>query len=353
MDQPTSTAAVSKLPDLDHAAEPFCEACAVFKIIREELPSNDKKENRAYQLGSYEAISKRITCPLCRLITQCFKQGPVQYGPKGHGFYKLEELHVSASWGKDFSNNGDLKWASPPFIAIWLHAKYEAGGTSIKVHLVNSAKLHPDYLSEAEEESHIDLTSVKGWLAECEPIHICLSPEQGKTGEYKTPAMFRCIDVNTLCITCPPSECRYVTLSYVWGLGAKFVCVKDNLKRLSTPFGLRVFWNQLSPTIKDAILLTQKLGESYLWVDSLCIVQDADEEEKTKALNDMGRVYDQGLLMICAADDRCPTDGLRGIGTPRKQRYYISQLSPSSALAASFDLSDYLKLSKYETRGWT
>jgi hypothetical protein len=144
-----------------------------------------------------------------------------------------------------------------------------------------------------------------------------------------------------------------VTLSYVWGLGAKFVCVKNNLKRLSNPFGLQVFWNELSPTIKDAIILTQKLGESYLWVDSLCIVQDADEEEKTKALNDMGRVYDQGLLMICAADDRCPTDGLRGIITPRKQRYYTSKLSSSLALAASFDLSDYLKLSTYETRGWT
>jgi hypothetical protein len=353
MGQSTQIAAVAKLPDLDDAADLFCEACAVWEISHGEFPSNDEKKESCVSASSYEAISKRTSCPLCRLITQCFKQGPVQYGPRGHGSYKLEELHVFAIWGKDFSYNGDWKWASPPFISILLHEMYSVGGTIIKVQLLNPAKLLPDCLSRSEKESHINSTSVKGWLAECGASHICLSPEQGKTGEYKTPAMFRCIDVNALCITCPPSECRYVTLSYVWGSGAKFVCTKDNLKRLSTPFGLQCFWNQLSLTIQDAIMLTQKLGESYLWVDSLCIIQDADEEEKIKALNDMGRVYDQALLMICAADDRCPTDGLRGIGIPRKQRYYISQLSPSSVLAASFDLSDYMRMSTYETRGWT
>jgi hypothetical protein len=85
------------------------------------------------------------------------------------------------------------------------------------------------------------------------------------------------IDVVGWCIVQLVRPCRYLTLSYVWGIGVKFQAMRNNIAELSSPGALREdkIWDQLSSTIMDSMLLTELLGERYLWVDSLCIVKIA------------------------------------------------------------------------------
>jgi hypothetical protein len=54
------------------------------------------------------------------------------------------------------------------------------------------------------------------------------------------------------------------------------------------------------------------LGERYLWVDSLCIVQD-DEESTQQCLDDMAAIYANAVLTIKAVEGNDANHGLHGI----------------------------------------
>lgn len=57
---------------------------------------------------------------------------------------------------------------------------------------------------------------------------------------------------------------------------------------------------RLPKTFSDAILVARKLGVPYLWIDSLCIVQD-DESDWAVESSQMASVYANSYLTIAAA----------------------------------------------------
>ena len=56
----------------------------------------------------------------------------------------------------------------------------------------------------------------------------------------------------------------------------------------------------LPKTVQDAITVTKLLGFRYLWVDSLCIIQDSNED-KSKEIDRMGNIYLHSHLTISAS----------------------------------------------------
>ncbi|RDL36182.1 uncharacterized protein BP5553_06794 [Venustampulla echinocandica] len=59
--------------------------------------------------------------------------------------------------------------------------------------------------------------------------------------------------------------------------------------------------NELTKTFRDAIYITRSLGLEYLWIDSLCIIQDDDQDWlRESAL--MSGVYGGSTINIAAAD---------------------------------------------------
>lgn len=72
--------------------------------------------------------------------------------------------------------------------------------------------------------------------------------------------------------------CNYLALSYMWGtVGQKSYDLGDIL-------------DVVPPTIEDAITVMKKLGERYLWVDSICINQ-ASREHKQSQVKMMDIIY--------------------------------------------------------------
>ncbi|KAG4429970.1 hypothetical protein IFR05_014547 [Cadophora sp. M221] len=75
-------------------------------------------------------------------------------------------------------------------------------------------------------------------------------------------------------------------------------------------------------SIKDAITSSRRLGLTYLWVDSLCILQDNDVD-KAKEIGKMAGIYANAYVTISAAVAYTCDDGFlhkRTIGEPERFR---------------------------------
>ena len=58
-------------------------------------------------------------------------------------------------------------------------------------------------------------------------------------------------------------------------------------------------WAQLPATFQDAIVVASELGLEYIWIDSLCIIQDDDDNWEDQA-SKMATVYAGSFLTIAA-----------------------------------------------------
>ncbi|KAH9887389.1 heterokaryon incompatibility protein-domain-containing protein [Cubamyces lactineus] len=97
----------------------------------------------------------------------------------------------------------------------------------------------------------------------------------------------------------------YVALSYVWGPdGQPHRTTKANLP----DYMRRIKRGVLPRTIRDAIRVTRALGARYLWIDSLCIIQDS-KEDVHRELARMRDVYRHALLTIDACSAANVSEG--------------------------------------------
>jgi len=88
----------------------------------------------------------------------------------------------------------------------------------------------------------------------------------------------------------------YAALSYCWG-GEQDVCTTNKtLHRHLT----RINSADLPATVRDAILLTEKLGLRWIWIDSFCILQD-DDYDKAIEIGQMPLIYNQATITIAAS----------------------------------------------------
>ncbi|KAI8951064.1 heterokaryon incompatibility protein-domain-containing protein [Xylaria longipes] len=89
----------------------------------------------------------------------------------------------------------------------------------------------------------------------------------------------------------------YVCLSYGWGGPQALRC---ETHRLDSRGNWILPTNDLPATFRDAFRVARKLGYRYIWVDSLCIVQN-DEADVEKEILLMPHIYKNSKLTICAS----------------------------------------------------
>ena len=149
---------------------------------------------------------------------------------------------------------------------------------------------------------------------------------------------------------------KYVALSYVWGAGVRqFRTSKATLNRLQRKGSISNtrIRDHLPGTITRAMHLTSLLGLGFLWVDSLCIVED-DPVHKATQIDSMASIFSNSYLTVCAADGIDANSGLRGVpecSQPRSIQQDI--LAFTDGLVTSRWVSWMFGGSVYRQRGWT
>ncbi|KAI0517907.1 heterokaryon incompatibility protein-domain-containing protein [Xylaria bambusicola] len=159
-------------------------------------------------------------------------------------------------------------------------------------------------------------------------------------------------DVEQQCLVRLPTDGRYLALSYVWGTVQSLRTLKENVQSFMAPNGLLSIMDQLPKVILDAARLTEQLGERYLWVDALCIIQD-DTAFQDLLISAMNTIYENAFLTIFAATGADSNAGLPGVRpTQRGRSQLTAEITKGLKLVLPIRYQN-IKQSKWATRGWT
>ncbi|KAI0142501.1 HET-domain-containing protein [Hypoxylon sp. NC0597] len=249
----------------------LCDSCEITDILfsGSQIP---------YNMSSL--IVKSRTCNLCALIRQCL----LDVGIKSTGDGRLINKH---SMIMDEATN-------TPLISIYRDLES-------KLDMSQFSQLGFPQLPKPG--SWEQLKWIRDWLFNCDQDHECKRPPS-LIGKSRMPT--RLLDVGTgtrptirLVNTSGLLDCAYTALSHCWGE------VPENLQFFTTRDNIRsheegIDFNRLPKTFQDAITVTRGIGIQYLWIDSLCIIQQ-DKEDWGINAGKMGTVFGSAYCTIAAS----------------------------------------------------
>lgn len=99
---------------------------------------------------------------------------------------------------------------------------------------------------------------------------------------------------------------NYLTLSHCYGTDQSILHTTTQTLKA---FEDSISWSELPRTFQDAISLTRALGLRWLWIDSLCILQDS-EEEKLEESARMDEIFGNSYFTIAATSAADSSGGL-------------------------------------------
>ncbi|KAK3352228.1 heterokaryon incompatibility protein-domain-containing protein [Lasiosphaeria hispida] len=336
-------------------------------------------------------MRKNTNCPLCRLLLVSLSGGIDEVPDVDRRGRKLQ---VAISWGTTGRTpNRDQSWASLSEVRVLNPSLVLDGGKFPDLPVKSvlfpqitllANDLPPDapptalpFLPRPARHDAIDFDQVRRWLSICEARHgaVCSSAHTMQLMDWTSPALavpdFRCVDLEQNCLVrlrdvaetgCGERALRYAALSYVWGQAdsdeAFFKTLTANVEERSVPhfFARNENHARIPRTIRDAMAVTRKLGLRYIWVDSLCIVQDGSGERWLEAIRKMDNVYGAAHAVICAADSHGAFAGIAGVETgrgPWGDVRNIEQIGEGFRLAFMYAKQPLSADRAYDTRGWT
>ena len=204
------------------------------------------------------------------------------------------------------------------------------------------------------EPTYFDTTVARGWISRCSTHHreMCSPPTVTLTN-LKSILL---IDVLDGCVVTASPDARYVALSYCWGQTKMLRALKSNISLLRQRGALSPDTTTLTipATIADAMTFVRNIGERYLWIDALCIVQDEDDKKQIY-LQNMALIYANSFFTVVAAEGPNADFGLRGVNKDMRMRDLpLRRVSfPSGALVLNKPRGGLGLDSVWNSRGWT
>lgn len=174
-----------------------------------------------------------------------------------------------------------------------------------KMELDTDSPVHADPLSQES------LEVARGWLETCVNNHGEACGHSAGAGkwlptrllevEFASGQMYlRVADPSE-----PFKDARYVALSHCWGQGGTPFTTTHATLHLRKE-GIDI--DTLPQTFRDSAALTNSLGLRYIWIDSLCIIQD-DAKDWAYQAAQMAKVYRNAHLVLNAANSDADSTG--------------------------------------------
>ena len=204
--------------------------------------------------------------------------------------------------------------------------------------------------------------TLRNWLTTCQTCHPRCNVKTGSG--FVSAARIISIDLSRsgpiqLKLVRPSSlesfYVQYTVLSHCWG-GVDIPC--QTTTKTITAYereGLR--YEDLPRTFQDAIQITAALNIQYIWVDSLCIIQDDLLDWEREAFN-MSSIFRGATLTISATSARNCHDGC-GLGTtiPPAVQFLGTRKAPMNFAAQGSnykykDVLNQLAVAPVNKRAW-
>ncbi|KAL7963429.1 heterokaryon incompatibility protein domain-containing protein [Trichoderma compactum] len=162
------------------------------------------------------------------------------------------------------------------------------------------------------------------WLQECRSHEACL---MNKVPELPT----RVVDIGLPDAKSLPrvfishgAKADYIALSHCWGGKIESVLTSKTYHDYQQALPI----SEISANFKDSFRIARELGIQYIWIDSLCIIQDSKEDWEIESSR-MGAVYRNATLTVSALVSAKSTVGIlktnenRFLGAPKSAKLRI------------------------------
>jgi hypothetical protein len=127
---------------------------------------------------------------------------------------------------------------------------------------------------------------------------------------------------------------EYLALSHCWGKG---ITLRTTTTTLDS-FRISIAWESLPKTFQHAIQVTRELGFGFLWIDSLCIIQDDPEDWNVESAK-MAGIYNIATLTIMAASASDSQGGCFQSPSPDVEAVHIPYTAGDGTTELSISLS--------------
>ncbi|KAI4859884.1 heterokaryon incompatibility protein-domain-containing protein [Hypoxylon rubiginosum] len=343
--------------DDDDPSQPFCarHAATIARLTRASFGPHPlgaaglpPPPLRDWHFGKLDdVLARRARCRVCALIADTVDT--VAYG---------DQAEVIACWVWDGVLKGDgeratlrlrvapemVGWESSfePFDLVPLDVSAPAIGSDLAL-----------FTGRPVAADRFDMAVVRSWIKSCSEWHgtECVDTTAWRTSDWGVP-FIRLISLAEDRLIESASPPPYAALSYVWGSAPVFKTLQGNIRDLMKPGALAS--QQFPKTIRDAMSLARTLGFDFLWVDSICIVQDSPDD-KAQQIGIMDGIYSRAHLTIVAAAGAHADAGIPGLepGTRSLPQRAVRVSDELTLAALHADSHRGAAAAPWSTRGWT
>ncbi|KAJ0124601.1 HET-domain-containing protein [Diaporthe amygdali] len=258
------------IEDLGKAAKGGCKICSALLLRRSELSPDPENEETAMPFLSYK------WAPDANFI-------PSKSGNGSRPRCWEIQFDSKVRW---------LNWGEMPWNAIYIHVSYKSEAVPdwyarLSGHAASDLDSEPWRVRREmfplrripDSTGHKSVLEIgKMWMENCERSHNCEISNGPVDSEWYPKRLIYIPEATSPRLLETSSERphgRYATLSHCWGSNPSFVTLTSaNLNHFRRGIPVDI----LASSFRDAMVICNRLSIRYIWIDSLCILQDSESD---------------------------------------------------------------------------